>query len=208
MTGAGDALAVDREDAKALTLKLLALAQRMEERDARVIALLAEQAARLDATAQGLQSGGERLAADALRALQVHGRDVVQAGVGEAATACREHFARLAAEAGSAGRELRTSADSLRRERRLWGWAAPLALLAGSLLAVGGAAYAVDQARAQVERHRIEAALLRAYNAADVTLCGERLCANVDPAAPGAGAAGRYRMVRARPVAVGERLPR
>ncbi|GAB2503745.1 hypothetical protein [Lysobacter humi (ex Lee et al. 2017)] len=185
-------------DARDLTLKLLALAQRMEERDARVIALLVEQGARLEAGARDLHGMGQRVASDALHMLRTHAHEVVQAGVGDAAAGYRERLAALAGDAGRASAELRASAQALRRQRRLWGWAAPLALLAGSVLAVGAAAYAVAHAREQVERHRIEAALLRAYNAADVTLCGERLCANVDPRGPAVGPGGRYRAVRAR----------
>lgn len=188
----------EHAEAKVLMLKLLELAQRMEERDARVIALLGEQGARLEAGARDLQAGGQRLAADALQSLRGQAREVVQAGVGDAAAGYRERLGALTADAARASGELRACADALRRQRRLWGWTAPLALLAGSVLAVGAATYAVLHAQAEVERHRIEASLLRAYNAADVTLCDGRLCANVDPRPPAADTRGRYRLVRPR----------
>ncbi|MFZ5656509.1 MAG: hypothetical protein ACOY37_05555 [Pseudomonadota bacterium] len=188
----------ETEEARQLLLKLLDLAERMETRDARVIEALAQQSAALQATAQGVQAGGRRLAQDALELLRVHSRDAVQAGVGDAAAASREHLAQAATDAARASEALRMATDALLRQRRLWTWTAPLALLIGSLLAVGGAAYAVMHSRAQVERHRIEAALLRAYNEADVTLCGERLCANVDPRARGVGERGQYRPVKPR----------
>lgn len=56
----------------------------------------------------------------------------------------------------------------------------------------------MTSSRAEVERHRIEAALLRAYNRADVTLCGERLCANIDERGARFGERGQYRPVEAR----------
>lgn len=51
----------------------------------------------------------------------------------------------------------------------------------------------------EVRRHQISAELLKAYNAADVTLCAGKLCANVDARAEGFGDQRQYRPVHARP---------
>lgn len=183
------------DEAKQLLLKLLELAERMESRDARVIELLSQQAAHLQSATHDVQAGGRRLAGDALNLLREQSRDAVQAGVADAASQSRDRLVQASADATRASDALRTAAYALQRQQRLWTWTAPIALIAGSLLAVGAAAYAVADARSQVQRHRIEAELLRAYNRADVTLCGDRLCANVDPRARGVG---RYRPVALR----------
>lgn len=189
---------MEHEASRQLLLKLLALAERMERRDARVIELLTQQAAALQAAAQGMETGGQRFARDALDVLRAQGREAVHAGVGDAAAQCREHLLRAAAEASRGADEVRGSAQVLRRQRGFWAWSAPLALIVGSVLATIGAGYAVVNSRAQVERHRIEAALLRAYNRADVTLCGGQLCANIDERGGRHGDRGQYRPVEPR----------
>lgn len=189
---------MDHNASGELLLKLLALAERMEQRDARVIDGLAHEGAALRSAVEALQAGGQRFAGDALATLRAQGRQAVEAGVGEAVARCRERILQASAEAARAGETLRASSAALGRQRHWWAWSAPLALVVGSVLAVGAAGYAVVSSREQVARHRIEAALLRAYNRADVTLCGERLCANVEPGGERYGAQRQYRPVRPR----------
>lgn len=180
------------EDAERLLLKLLELAERMERRDARVFELLAQQAAALQAAARAMEGGGERLARSVLATLRDGSREAVQAGVDEAAHQCCARLRQAADEAARA-------TEALRRQHGLWGWALPLGLIVGSVLATGAAGYAVVGSREEVARHRIEAALLRAYNQADVTLCDGRLCANVDERGGRHGDRGQYRLVEPRP---------
>ena len=51
----------------------------------------------------------------------------------------------------------------------------------------------------EVRRYQLSAELLKAYDAADVTLCDGKLCANVDPKGAKSGDEGQYRPVRNRP---------
>ena len=51
----------------------------------------------------------------------------------------------------------------------------------------------------EIRRHQLSADLLKAYDAADVTLCDGKLCANVDPRGGKSGDQGQYRPVRDRP---------
>jgi predicted component of type VI protein secretion system len=51
----------------------------------------------------------------------------------------------------------------------------------------------------EIRRNQLSAELLKAYNAADVTLCGGKLCANVDAKGDKFGNEGQYRSVRDRP---------
>ena len=59
-------------------------------------------------------------------------------------------------------------------------WMALAALVLAALVVVAGCAFAVAAARAELASLDRDAALVRAINAADVTVCGERLCARVD----------------------------
>ncbi|HEX7644446.1 MAG TPA: hypothetical protein VF472_19735 [Burkholderiaceae bacterium] len=49
-----------------------------------------------------------------------------------------------------------------------------------AILLIAGAAGGVWYSHKEVERNRVEADLLRAYNQADVTICEDRLCAKID----------------------------
>lgn len=51
----------------------------------------------------------------------------------------------------------------------------------------------------EIRRNQLSADLLKAYNAADVTLCEGRLCANVDVKSEKFGDKAQYRPVRDRP---------
>jgi hypothetical protein len=51
----------------------------------------------------------------------------------------------------------------------------------------------------EVRRYQISAELLKAYDAADVTLCGDKPCANLDAKGEKFGDTGQYRLVRDRP---------
>src|SRR5690606_39038640 len=54
------------------------------------------------------------------------------------------------------------------------------AMLLAALIAMGASAFTVASARSGLAAIEREAALVRAINAADVTLCGDRLCARVE----------------------------
>lgn len=51
----------------------------------------------------------------------------------------------------------------------------------------------------EIRRNQLSAELLKAYDAADVTLCGGKLCVNVDAKSEKFGDAGQYRIVQDRP---------
>lgn len=66
------------------------------------------------------------------------------------------------------------------------------ALLLASILPIAGITYMVRFYEDQMERHRVQAELMRAFNQADVVLCGERLCAKVEKDAKRVGQRGQY----------------
>lgn len=77
-------------------------------------------------------------------------------------------------------------------------WKVLGAALGSVLLLLAGGGWLLWQYRADINQNRVTADLLRAYNQADVTLCGGRLCANVDMKAKPYGDDKRYRPVQAR----------
>ena len=79
------------------------------------------------------------------------------------------------------------------RNRMLW--VASAGLLAGALVATAGAMWAVGSAKRELASVHRDQALLDAINSADVTRCGDGLCARLEP---GVGAEGEYRRIAPR----------
>lgn len=102
----------------------------------------------------------------------------------EAASAVLECEAAAAAAAARALASEREQAATAPRPRVQPGarlvWIASAAVLAGALVAVAGAALAVASAKRELASITRDQVLLEAIGAADVTLCGERLCARVE----------------------------
>lgn len=166
------------------TLELAVVARALDERSARATLALENAAQDVAAAAGQLGPLGERIAHDATHAIALDARARIEAAVATAfaaaSAAMDAHARRLhALDAALAG-----SRDAFARSQRRWLVVVPVAVLAGCGLAVAGSLAWIEQARRDVERHRIEASLLRAYNGADVSLCGGRLCARVETSAP------------------------
>lgn len=108
----------------------------------------------------------------------------------EAACAALERDSAAAARALAAERsQVASSRHAADRSRLRLLWIASIALLAGALVALAGALLAVASAKREVDAIHRDQALLQAINDADITLCGDRLCARLSdgeaPAAPG-----------------------
>ena len=78
-------------------------------------------------------------------------------------------------------------------------WKVVGAALGSVLLLLAGGGWLLWQYRNDINENRVTADLLRAYNQADVTLCDDQLCANVDPKGKTFGDKKQYRPVQARP---------
>lgn len=117
--------------------------------------------------------------------------------------AVNDYEQRLAASGESLGRNVSTLVTEIERLRRASRGVLLKSLglvVAATVLLVAGTIWLGGRYRAEIERNQIQAELLRAYNRADVVLCGkEQLCANVDMRGSGTGEKGRYRRVRPRP---------
>lgn len=99
----------------------------------------------------------------------------------------------LAAECGHVAAVLHAAEASRLRLLRV----ASVALLIGAIVAVAGAALAVESARRELDAIQRDQTLLRAINGADVRLCEEQLCArfvDVGSVSPASG----YRQIAPR----------
>lgn len=68
----------------------------------------------------------------------------------------------------------------IKRAQRLLLWKGAAVVVGSLLVLLGGGRWLLAHYRQQIEDNQLRAELLRAYNAADVTLCNGQLCANVE----------------------------
>lgn len=185
---------MENEESKELLLKLLALADKMEQRDARVIDQLSAEAKALRLSAQAVQEGGDRFARRALDILQGEGRTAIHQGLGQALEESSGQLRQSSLLASRAADEVQASATRLKKQRNLWLWGAPLGLIAGSLLAVGGSTWWTLRNLAELERVEFSRDILRATQTGAITQCGrrEQLCVKVGAQTKTFGAQGEY----------------
>lgn len=99
------------------------------------------------------------------------------------------------------GERSRTLAGQVQRLETLHGhmaWKAIFTVVGSLALLLAGGIWLSGHYAKVIRDNQLSAELLKAYNAADVTLCGERLCANVDMQTAPVGPQQQYRPVRAR----------
>jgi hypothetical protein len=112
-----------------------------------------------------------------------------------------EYEAKLGASSDAALHAMQGIAQQVKRLERLHRhlvWKVT-GVVGGSVAALLVAAIWTASHYAGVIRdNQLKAELVRAYNAADVTLCGEQLCANVDAKGAKFGERGQYRLVHPR----------
>ncbi|HIE5097084.1 relaxation protein [uncultured Stenotrophomonas sp.] len=193
--------AVNEHDLDALvarTALLMAQFQRMqadlEQQQSQAIASL-EQLSRI--LPVQLRSSADA----ALGAVGREGAAMVQGALQQPLKAYETQLAQSATRLADSAQTLAGSIDQQRRVARSVAWKSVASAVAAVSLVLGGGAWLGTRYRADLERDRIQAELMRAYNQADVVLCGkpQRLCANVDSKGPAYGEGRRYRPVRPRP---------
>ena len=189
---------MENEESKQLLLKLLALADRMEQRDAQVIRQLTEQAGILLNASEGMQAGCRKFAQEALDALRNRGREVIATGIGQAMTESNRQLQQSVIEVRRSADEVRASAAALQRQRNWWLWTAPIALVVGSLLAAGGSSWWVWKNTAELKRTEFSQDILQATKSGALTRCGDgdQLCVKVGVDAKRYGAQGEYLLLQ------------
>lgn len=189
---------MDADTLKTLAIQLTAITERLEQRSEAAVQRVEDTSARMEGQALHLTDDVDGFVRKVAHALQQQSNFIIQ---GAADSAIKPLSAQLAAttrmaQQGAEG--LARERQNLAKARATWVWTGGAALLVGSLLAAGGATYAVVQSRAELQKNRADTALLKAINMADVTLCGDRLCANIDAKGSDKRGDGPYRPVRMR----------
>lgn len=187
------------EELSALIDKTATLMVQYEHRGAHIDARLQSLADALQGLAQQLPTVVGDAAGRLLRALPGEMSDVVRAGLGEPVAAYGKNLDASGAELARAAHALAGQISQLQGLHRRLVWKAAATVLAALALLFGGGAW-LSMHYAQVIRNNQQSAeLMRAYNGADVVLCGHgQLCANVDGKHARYGERGQYLPVKPR----------
>jgi exonuclease VII large subunit len=132
---------------------------------------------------------------DLLKTLPETMRTQVRSGLEKSIGTLEQRLSATAQSASQNAQQLshRLQALDTAASKLLWRTSAIVIACLSLLLAGGG--WLLFHYRADIHRHQISANLLRAYDQADVVLCGDALCANVELRGAGAGDRGQYRLV-------------
>ena len=182
-----------------LVASVSALMERFERRTQQIEGSLHAAHRQLQDLSQQLPETLRRAADTEMRHLRDGAYDPVDAGLGQSVSTYRAGLETAGQEVRQASHALAAQIHAARALYRHLLWKVVGVCLASLVLIVLGGAWLSRHYYDEIRRYQLSAELLKAYDAADVTLCDGKLCANVDPKAGTSGDQGEYHPVRDRP---------
>ena len=174
-----DTLRTDNVDAVAQALaKLMAVTDRVDARNTQTVQRLETLAATMERGAQRLEAGGERFAAAALQTIALHAQQAVGAVVAQTVGQVQQQMQQAGNSASAAARAMDVELAAMVAARRGLVWNGLLALLVGTLLAVGATVWIVHSSGALAQA-RLGQDMVQAMQRGALTRCGDSLCAKV-----------------------------
>lgn len=180
---------------QALT-KLMAIADRLDSRNLQTVQQLDAAVAALDHGVSRLDAGGERFAQSALQVIGGNAQQAVAQGAGQALGEFRQQLQQGANSAMSAAHAMDEQRRGLTSARRSLVWNGMIALLIGSVLAAGGAAWVAHRSMQEMAQARFGQDILQATQRGAITHCGDVLCAKVGRQAQRYGKDGQYLLLQ------------
>ncbi|MEW9625563.1 relaxation protein [Rhodanobacter geophilus] len=187
------------EELNALIDKTATLMVQYERRGAHIDARLQALGEVLQGLTQQLPGVVRVSTQDLLQTLPGEMADTVRAGLGQSMGAYRQSLATAGAGIEQAAQVLAGQISQLQELHRRLLWKTTGAVLITLALLLGGGAWLSMHYAKVVRDNQLSADLMKAYNSADVVLCGQgELCANVDGKRARYGERGQYQPVRSR----------
>jgi hypothetical protein len=186
---------LDADELRHLAVRLVAISELLEQRSEHAVRRVEHGAADLERASRSLGASGDRLVHEVVDAVRQQGAAAVQKGLGDALAQCRAAFEAAEAQAGRAAGEWNRQRSRLARDQQRLLWGTAMALIVGSLLAVGGSAWVVREHMRQLEQARFGEDVLDATRRGAITRCGQQLCARTGPEPEHYGARGEYVVV-------------
>jgi len=185
----------DVEPVRQALIRLMAIADRLESRNAHAVQRIEAATAALDQGVSRLDAGGERFAERALQVIGNNARQAVAQGAGEAVDELRQRLQQSADAAQAAARAMDEQRRGLTNARRSLLWHAWVALLLGSLSAAGAAAWTIHRSTQEMAQARFGQDILRATQRGTINRCGGSLCARVGRKPERFGKDGQYMLL-------------
>lgn len=180
---------------EALT-KLMAIADRLEARNTQVVQHSEAATAAMEHGVSRLEAGGERFAQSALQVIGSHAQQAVTQGIRQALGEFRQQWQQSADCAQLAARAMDEQRKGLVAARRSLVWSGLIALVVGSLLAAGGAAWMMHRSTQEIAKAHFAQDILRATQRGAITRCGDSLCAKVGKKSQRYGKGGEYLLLQ------------
>jgi hypothetical protein len=177
-------------------IRLLAIADRLDARNAQTVQRLDAAAAALDHGVRRLDQGGDRFADSALQLIGENAQETIAHGAGQALGDFRQQLQQSADLAKSAAQSMDEQRKGMTSARRSLVWNGMIALLIGSLLAAGAAAWMVHRSMQDMAQADFGQDILQATQRGAITRCGESLCVRVGSNPQHYGKDGQYRLLQ------------
>ena len=185
----------DVEAVRQALTKLMAIADRLETRNAQTVQCVEAAAVALDQGVSRLDGGGERFAQSALQVIGTNAQQAVTRGAGQALGEFRQ-LLQAANSAQSSAHAMDEQRKGLTIARRTLLWSGLIALLIGSLLAAGGAAWVAHRSLQEMEQAHFGQDILQATQRGAITRCGDALCAKIGKEPRRCGKDGQYLLLQ------------
>ncbi len=182
----------DVESVGQALIRLMAIADRLESRNAQTVQRIESAVAALDQGVLRLNAGGERFANTALQQIGSNVQQTVNQGAGQALGDFRQQLQRSAGTVQAAADAMDVQRKGLTAARRTLVWNGLVALLIGSLLSVGAAAWVVHRSTQELAQAHFAQDILRATQRGAINRCGDLLCARVGTKPKRFGKDGQY----------------
>ncbi|WP_166749131.1 relaxation protein [Xanthomonas cannabis] len=185
-------------DPMELASKTAALMEQFERRCAELEQLQRRLAQQLEQVAQSLPNVVTRSAEQTLHRVPDTLIRSIQQGLDQPVAGFEKRLQQAGGLIGEGAQSLSDQLKRIERGQRLLLWKGAAVVLGSLLLLLVGGGWLLSQYRQEIRDNQLRAELLRAYNAADVVLCGDRLCANVETKGAAYGDRRQYRPIKAR----------
>lgn len=185
----------DVEAVQQALAKLLAIADRLDGRNRQAMQRIEAATGAMEQGVSRLDHGAGQFARDALQLVGADVRQAIAQGANQATKELQRQLAETACSAQWAAQAVDEQRKGLAMARRSLLWSGAIALLFGSLLAAGGAAWVAHRSMQEIAQADFAEDILRAAQSGAITRCGDALCAKVGKRPQRYGKDGEYALL-------------
>lgn len=178
-------------------VKLLAVVDRLDARNLQTVQRLEAATAAVEQGVDRLDRGGEQFAQQALQRIGADAQQSITQGAAQAVAGFQQQLKQASNSLQWAVQAMEEQRNRLTTARRSMVWMGALALLVGSLLAAGGAAWVAHRSMQEIAQARFGQDILEAARSGAITRCGDLLCVRIGRKPQRYGKDGEYALLQA-----------